>query len=186
MTRETFRTSLLQNKDRVFNHALYLLKCQEDAEDATQEVFVRLWKNRRKIEEVTAVAWIMRTTHNLCLDLIRRRRTSTGRLRRSSGTDMDAFAAEADRHTNPEEQYEFNRQQVELATAMEDLSPRTQSILLLHYFHGFKYEAIAEILEMKLGTVKVAVHRGKGELRKLLSRSNKTATGESRHERAVQ
>ena len=99
---------------------------------------------------------------------------------------MDRLAADADRHTNPEEHYEFSRRQDELTSAMENLAPRTQSMLLLHYFHGFDYEAIAEILEMKLSTVKVAVHRGRKALRELLSESGKTAIGEPRHENAVQ
>ncbi len=185
MNPETLRAAVNENKDRVFNHALYLLRSQEDAEDATQEVFIRLWKHRNRIAEGSTVSWIMRTTHNLCLDFIRRRRTSSVRLRRRIGTNMDSLAADRDRHTDPEEHYDFTRKQKELASAMEGLSPRTHSMLLLHYFHGFKYEAIAEILDTNAGTVKVTVHRGRKELKEILSQSRGITTSERKHENAM-
>jgi DNA-directed RNA polymerase specialized sigma24 family protein len=59
-------------------------------------------------------------------------------------------------------------------------------MLLLHYFHGLKYEAIALILETKVGAVRVAVHRGRRALKDLLTGSTMNAGKEGRYENAVQ
>ena len=186
MDPEKYRDAVLENKDRVFSHAMYLLRRQEDAEDATQEVFVRLWKHRDKITSRSVKAWIMQTAHNLCIDFLRQRQTQWSRMREHAGTNIDSVAAGADRHSDPREQYEFTRKQEDLLSAMETLPPRTRSMLLLHYFHGFKYEAIAEILETKVGAVRVAVHRGRRALKDLLSGSTMEAGREGHYEDAMQ
>lgn len=185
MDAETFQNLMRESKDRVFSHALYILQCQEDAEDVTQEVFVRLWNHRHRIRGGSTEAWIMRTAHHLCIDLLRRRRTCAFRLRRWRGIDMDTFAAKADGNTDPQEHYELDRRQQALLSAMEMLPSAARSMLLLHYFHGFKYGEIAEILEVKAGTVKVAVHRARKALRKLLAESPLESTGRRVYEEAV-
>jgi RNA polymerase sigma-70 factor (ECF subfamily) len=107
-------------------------------------------------------------------------------MRSDVGTDIEAIAAGGDHHSDPGEHYDFRRKREELLSAMETLPPKTRSMLLLHYFHGFKYEAIAEILETKVGSVRVAVHRGRRALRDLLSGSNMDARREGRYENAMQ
>ncbi|MCK4303646.1 MAG: sigma-70 family RNA polymerase sigma factor [Candidatus Eisenbacteria sp.] len=179
---ETYKDIVRENKDRVFSHALYLLRCREDAEDATQEVFVRLWNHRNRIARRRVEAWIMRTAHNFCIDLLRKRQTCGSRMRRWPGADPDSFAIRMDCTANPEERYEFTRKQEALLSAMELLPEKTRSILLLHYFHGFKYKAIGEILGTKVGAVKVAVHRGRKALRRLLAESCLDNCGRRDHE----
>lgn len=186
MNADTYKNAVLENKDRVFGHAAYLLRSQEDAEDATQEVFVRLWKHRDRVVGQSVRAWLMRTAHNLCIDLLRQRQANRSRMGSGAGAEVDAVAAGADRRSDPWQSYEFTRKQEELLSAMETLPPKTRSMLLLHYFHGLKYEAIAEILETKVGAVRVAVHRGRRALRDLLSGSTIDVEREGRYENAMQ
>jgi RNA polymerase sigma-70 factor (ECF subfamily) len=85
--------------------------------------------------------------------------------------EAEASREESDHRMNPQSQLERAQRQQVLLDSMEKLAPRARSMLLLHYFHGLKFEAIAEILETTVGAVKVAVHRGRRELRAHLSRS---------------
>ena len=167
MDAEDFQEVVRRTSDRVFSHAVYLLRSNEDAEDATQEVFVRLWKHRHRIERGREAAWIMRTAHNLCLDLLRKRSARAKRLR--SWSHDDPGAAPGDGRPNPQQQYELARRQETLLRAMTRLPEKIQSMLLLHYFHGMTYVSIAEMLGMHTGTVRVAVHRGKRMLRGYLA-----------------
>jgi RNA polymerase sigma-70 factor (ECF subfamily) len=103
-----------------------------------------------------------------------------------AGVDVDGIPAGTDHHSDPRARYELTRKQEQLLSALETLPPRTRSMLLLHYFHGLKYEAIAEILETKVGSIRVAVHRGRRALRDLLSGSTMDTGREGRYENAMQ
>ncbi|MBT8386878.1 MAG: sigma-70 family RNA polymerase sigma factor, partial [Ignavibacteria bacterium] len=65
-----------QHKNRIYNYALYMLRNRMDAEDITQEVMIRTWQNINKFKFNAARAWIMRTTHNLCIDYLRKNQLS--------------------------------------------------------------------------------------------------------------
>ena len=65
-----------QHKNRIFNYALYMLRNRMDAEDITQEVMIRTWQNINNFNFNAARAWIMRTTHNLCIDYLRKNQLS--------------------------------------------------------------------------------------------------------------
>jgi len=169
MKKNEFKKILHTNKNRVFSYAFYLLRNREDAEDITQEVFIRLWKNWDSIDRKKVVGWMMRVTHNCCIDLMRQKKASANQLRSAGRVDSESALLKSDTNTDPELQYEFTETQRVLLSAMEALPERTKSMLLLHYFQGLKYEAIGEILNTKVSTVKVAVHRGKKVLRQVLA-----------------
>ena len=75
---------------------------------------------------------------------------------------------QSDKMVNPESYYEYSETQKLLLHALETLPEKTRSMLLLHYFQGFKYEMIGEILNTSVNTVKVAIHRGKKILKEML------------------
>jgi RNA polymerase sigma-70 factor (ECF subfamily) len=135
----------------------------------TQEVFLKLWKNLPHIETRKMKAWIMRVAHNASIDLIRKR---SSRHHREYDDTLKIESESAITHgmaaTDPETLLELDEKHRNLMQAMEGLSERVKSMLLLHYFEGFKYEEIAEILGLKLNAVKVAVHRGRKSLRDAL------------------
>ena len=80
MRTASFTQLLESNRDRVFRQALYCLRDPDDAQDVTQDVFVKLWHKGDGIEPGKAPGWLMAVTHNLCIDLIRRRRTQRDNL----------------------------------------------------------------------------------------------------------
>lgn len=166
MKRNTFQKIVNDHKDRVFSYALYLLKRREDAEDVTQEVFLKLWKNSGTVEPNKRTAWIMRVTHNASIDILRRKSSR----RQTEYNDSVSVRSSISDYGwgDPEYEVELDEKHRALMTAMESLPPKVRSMLLLHYFDGMKYEEIAEALDLNLSAVKVAVHRGRKSLRELL------------------
>jgi len=168
MNKDTFNNLLQGNRNRVYSYARYFLRNNEDAEDVTQEVFVRMWQRCPEEDPERVPAWLMRVTHNLCIDVTRRRKTSVGWHVSADQVEPDSLPARRSAG-DPDASYRLNETQRSLLDAMATLPARTRSIMLLHYFQGFTYEAISDILQVRLNTVKVAVHRGRKSLRKKLT-----------------
>ncbi len=160
-----------QHKDRIFNYAFYFLKNRQDAEDITQEVFIKLWKSWDHIDRKKVRAWLMQVTHNRCIDYYRRWKKTA-----SKNIDFDNVL-ECDLYTmnnpmmNPEETQELSELQQTLLDALDQVPLKTKSVFLLHYFHGFKLDEVGEIVDANLNTVKVTLHRGKKTLKTILKRS---------------
>ena len=68
-----------QYRNNIFNYALYMMKNGMDADDVTQEVLIRIWNNIGSFNIKAAKSWIMKTTHNLCIDYLRKRQNSLKR-----------------------------------------------------------------------------------------------------------
>ncbi|HHS13442.1 MAG TPA: RNA polymerase sigma factor [bacterium] len=171
MKTKQFDNILQDHKDRVYSYSLYLLKNREDAEDVTQEVFVRFWENQEKVNRKKVLSWLLTVTHHRCIDLLRQKRASVSRQRMTCLMEVDHLAANTDCCWNPEKHLEDSETREKLINAMDKLPDKTRSILLLHYYQGFKYEDISKMLDSKVSTVKVAVHRGKRILKDALTQS---------------
>ena len=171
MKRTAFQNLLNSQKDRVFGHAVYFLRNREDAEDVTQEVFVKLWNHWDSIGAGKAEAWLMRVTHRQCIDAHRRR----ARARRRGETDacgawdpdVQGDAAPLS-PSDPQLDFELNETQRTLIEAMAGLPAATRSMMLMHYFEDMTIESIGEVLGMTANAVKVAIHRGRRHLGEIL------------------
>lgn len=163
-----FEEFLAGNKDRLFGYAYYLLRDREEAEDVTQEIFIRLWESWDSIERSRMHAWIMKVAHNRCMDLLRRRkrRARAGEILERSDPGDEAYRSRGER--DPELEVELAEEHTILLRAMASLKEDARSILLMRYFQGLNYEVIAEILNSKPSTVKVRVHRARETLRRIL------------------
>jgi RNA polymerase sigma-70 factor (ECF subfamily) len=165
----TFEDILRGQRNRVFSYACYVLSDREDAEDVTQEAFVRLWERCPVAGGDGALAWLRRTVRNLCIDVQRRR----GRWDRrqvdiddASPLDLARRGRRAD--LDPELRLVRGERQRALLQALAELPEATSELLWLHYFEGLKYREIAEVVDGHPTTVKVQVHRARRELRKML------------------
>jgi len=74
MKLKKFKNIVKDNKDKVFSYAMYFLHNMQDAEDVTQDVFVKLWNKRDSVDVKRIVPWLMRVTHNHCIDIIRQKK----------------------------------------------------------------------------------------------------------------
>lgn len=153
-----FNTILKEHKDRVYSYALYLSKNQDDAEDITQEVFVKLYHQLENNQPEKPEAWLIRVTYNHCMDYMRRR--SAVHRRQASLTDW-IDANDSAHQESPDATVENKEKRERLFRAMDQLPNKARSILLMHYFQGMKLEEIAEAMDLNLNTVKVTLHRGR-------------------------
>jgi len=158
------------HKDRVFSYSFYVLRNREDAEDVTQEVFIKLWRYLEKIDTDRSAAWLMKVAHNQCISLVRKRNKSLRERKVLDDTVVETLPAKADTDTHPELALQQREIQKTLLSALEKLPVKTRSIMILHYYHGLKYQEIEEIVDTKVNTIKVEVHRGKKLLKKILEK----------------
>ena len=74
MKKRRFKQLVQTYKDLIYNYAFYFLHNRDEAEDVVQEVFIRVWKNLNIVLKANTKAWILKTTKNLCLDQLRKRK----------------------------------------------------------------------------------------------------------------
>ncbi len=153
-----------EHADRVYRLAYRLTGNQHDAEDLTQETFIRVFRSLASYKPGTFEGWLHRITTNLFLDMARRR----------SRVRMEALPDETDRipgdDPTPEEVYDDTHLDPELQAALDELPPEFRAAVVLCDVEGLSYEEIGATLGVKLGTVRSRIHRGRQALRVALER----------------
>jgi len=162
MSRE-FRTLADEHGGRIYTLALYLLGRREDAEDVTQEVLVRLWRNRDRIDPARARAWVAQVTRNLVIDVSRQRRMRSAVF--AEGADAEAAAVAVSADARPDRATMNGELRTALEAAIARLDEPYRSILVMREIQDHSYQEIADALEMPLGTVKVYLHRARRRVR---------------------
>jgi RNA polymerase sigma-70 factor (ECF subfamily) len=168
MKRYAYQLFLRQTQDRVFSYAMYMLRNREDAEDVTQEVFVKMWKHWEKVEKEKRESWILRVAHNYCIDLLRRK--SAPRRSWTTLEDSDDRRLSIAYSVSPEQEMELSETQKAILASLSNIPEKMRSMMLLHYYQGVKFEEIAEILDMSLPAVKTGLHRARKQLKGALER----------------
>jgi RNA polymerase sigma-70 factor (ECF subfamily) len=147
---------------RVFRLAYRLTGNKHDAEDLTQEVFVRVFRSLDQYTPGTFEGWLHRITTNLFLDLMRRR----ARIR------FDALPDDAERlssgEASPAQRYDDTLFDADVQAALDSLAPEFRAAVVLCDIEGLSYEEISDVLGIKLGTVRSRIHRGRSALRAAL------------------
>ncbi len=152
-----------QHADRVYRLAYRLSGNPQDAEDLTQDTFIRVFRSVQNYQPGTFEGWLHRITTNLFLDMVRRR----ARIR------MEALPEDYDRvpadEPNPEQIYHDARLAPDLQQALDSLPPEFRAAVVLCDIEGLSYEEIGATLGVKLGTVRSRIHRGRQALRDYLA-----------------
>jgi len=159
-----WETIVDQHSDRVFRLAMRLTGNRHDAEDLTQEVFVRVFRSLHTYQPGTFEGWLHRITTNLFLDQARRRQ----RIRFDALSDERA-ARLASAVAGPATAYDDRTFDDDVEAALAALPPDFRAAVVLCDIEGLTYEEIAEILGAKLGTVRSRIHRGRAMLRAALA-----------------
>ena len=148
---------------RVYRLAYRLTGNPHDAEDLTQEVFVRVFRSLSRYTPGTFEGWLHRITTNLFLDLVRRR----ARIR------FDALPDDAERLVSgdrgPAQLYDDTHFDHDVQAALDALPPDFRAAVVLCDLEGLSYEEIAATLGIKIGTVRSRIHRGRSQLRAALA-----------------
>jgi RNA polymerase sigma-70 factor (ECF subfamily) len=153
-----------EHSGRVYRLAYRLTGNVHDAEDLTQEVFVRVFRSLSSYSPGTFEGWLHRITTNLFLDGVRRKK----RVRFDPLAD-DAHDRVAGREPDPSRVYEDTHLDDDVQAALDALSPEFRAAVVLCDIEGLSYEEVAATLGIKLGTVRSRIHRGRSQLREALA-----------------
>ncbi len=148
---------------RVYRLAYRLTGNVPDAEDLTQEVFVRVFRSLSSYTPGTFEGWLHRITTNLFLDMARRRQ----RIRFERLGDQ-AVGLLRDDEPTPAQAFDARHLDTDVQQALEALAPEYRAAVVLCDIEGLSYEEIAATLGVKLGTVRSRIHRGRAQLRAAL------------------
>ena len=148
---------------RVYRLAYRLTGNPHDAEDLTQEVFVRVFRSLANYTPGTFEGWLHRITTNLFLDQVRRK----ARIR------FDALPDDAERlpsgDRGPAQVYDETHFDHDVQAALDALPPDFRAAVVLCDLEGLSYEEIAATLGVKIGTIRSRIHRGRSQLRAALA-----------------
>lgn len=164
MTQKEFLNIVMPFKDKVFRLAKRLLISTEEAEDATQEVLLRLWNNKEKIEDYKNVeAFSMTMTKNFCFDKLKSKQSQNLKIV----------------HNNYEENNISLQKQVELndtvdwvSKIIKELPEQQRMIMQLRDIESYELEEIAQMLEMNNTAVRVALSRARKTIREKLNNTH--------------
>lgn len=162
-TPPTWEEIVSTHSARVYRLAYRLTGNQHDAEDLTQEVFVRVFRSLSTYTPGTFEGWLHRITTNLFLDMVRRRQ----RIRFDALAD-DAAERLPSREPSPAQHFHDTHFDADVQQALDTLAPEFRAAVVLCDIEGLSYEEIAATLGVKLGTVRSRIHRGRSHLRAAL------------------
>jgi RNA polymerase sigma factor (sigma-70 family) len=145
---------------RVYRLAYRLTGNVPDAEDLTQEVFVRVFRSLSSYTPGTFEGWLHRITTNLFFDMARRRQRI-----RFEGLGDDAAGRLSGDEPTPAQAFDARHLDGDVQQALAALAPEYRAAVVLCDIEGLSYEEVASTLGVKLGTVRSRIHRGRAQLR---------------------
>jgi RNA polymerase sigma-70 factor (ECF subfamily) len=162
-----FEKLVLTYQDRIFNLCRYLLGNSHDAEDAAQDTFTKAYRNLNKFRpEASFYTWLYRIAVNTCLDY--KKRPFFESLFRKSDEGEDYVLDPVSDEPSPEKLYESKQLGIALSKGLGKLSLKLRTVIILKEIEGLSYEAIAEVLDISVGTVKSRISRARAELKGLM------------------
>lgn len=154
-----------EHSSRVYRWAYRLTGNRYDAEDLTQDVFVRVFRSLSTYKPGSFEGWLHRITTNLFLDGARR----TSRQRTWPLDGVVAAERIADTDPNPEQVLQDAWLDADLQAALDALPPDFRTAVILADVECLPYEQISELLGVKPGTVRSRIHRGRRAMRESLA-----------------
>ena len=153
-------------KDKIFSYAIYMVKNRFDAEDITQEVLIRIWTNINSFKVRSASSYIMRITHNLCIDYLRVRKSTVNKfLAIDEYLENDISTEE---YVSPENLSHMNIMSDKINSIIGELPENLKSPFVMYELNGIKYKEISQVLDIPLNSVKVNILRARKKIKEKL------------------
>ncbi|WP_040253559.1 RNA polymerase sigma factor [Psychroserpens mesophilus] len=164
MTQTDFVKLVMPFKDKVFRLAKRLLVSNEEAEDATQEILMKLWRNKQKISNYKNVeAFSMTMTKNFCLDRLKSKQAQNLKIVHSNYQDNN---------TSLQKEVE-NRDSVDwVSKIIEELPEQQKIILQLRDIEEYDFDEIAKVVDMNPTAIRVALSRARKTIREKLTNTH--------------
>jgi RNA polymerase sigma-70 factor (ECF subfamily) len=165
-----YRELIERYERQVYSVAVRMVRVAEDAEDLTQETFVRMFKALDRYDPARPFpAWLFTIAARLSIDQLRRRRVKTVSLFRSEpGSEEEQVIDFADPGPGPEELAERQEEQRGADRLIGSLPEHYRIVVVLRHQQGLSYEEISAALRLPLGTVKARIHRARALLKERL------------------
>jgi RNA polymerase sigma-70 factor (ECF subfamily) len=156
-------------KDKVFRLAKRLLVSTEEAEDATQEVMVKLWNKNESLETYNSVeAFAMTMTKNYCLDQLKSKRAGNLQIVHTNYTD---------REPSLQQQVEDSDSLNWVEKIINTLPEQQRLIIQMRDIEQYEFAEIAKILEMNETAIRVALSRGRKNIREFMIKTHHYGIG---------
>jgi len=169
MTQSEFLNVVMPFKDKLYRLAKRLLVSAEEAEDATQEILMKLWARNDMMERYKNVeAFAMTMTKNFCLDRLKSKQSGNLKLVHSNYSDES---------TSLQHQVEARDSVSWVEKIMEDLPEQQKMVLQLRDVEEYEFDEIAELLEMQPTAVRVALSRARKTVREKLLQKHSYGIG---------
>jgi RNA polymerase sigma-70 factor (ECF subfamily) len=174
---DAFRELVRRYEAKARRYCYRIFRDTQVAEDAAQEVFLKLYRNAEKYQPTGPFStWFYRVLGNLCFDRLRfEKRRAAVRGNTMDGHTMDSREDDAGhsgngQFVNPEQALIRKEERLAVRAAVKGLPDNLRRALTLREFEGLKYREIAEVMQVSLNEVKVLIHRGRKQLAKRLKK----------------
>ena len=165
MNQQEFTNLVMPFKDKVFRLAKRFLVSKDAAEDATQDVYLKLWKNKEKLLSYNNVeAFTMTMIKNHCLDVLKLKSSSNLKIIHSNYKDN---SQNLDKQTDNKDSVNIIHQLI------EKLPPKQKLIIQLRDVEQYSFEEIGKILEIQPTAIRVALSRARKTIREQLLKKHK-------------
>jgi RNA polymerase sigma-70 factor, ECF subfamily len=164
-------TVVRQHHQRVYNLAYRYNGRFDEAEDLTQEIFLKIYRTLHTYNSELGAfeTWMMRVSRNCIIDHYRKLKTERRQTDSLEG-EHEQVAEVGNRFSNPADMLDHRELSERVHAALIRLSGDLREVLILRDLEGFAYEEIVEIVRVPIGTVKSRINRGRVELAKMLKR----------------
>ncbi|RLJ62508.1 RNA polymerase sigma-70 factor (ECF subfamily) [Lacinutrix venerupis] len=164
MTQLEFLNVVTPFKDKVFRLAKRLLVSREEAEDATQEVLIKLWKNKAKIKDYKNIeAFSMTMTKNFCFDKLKSKQAQNLKIVHNNYQDHNVSLQKA---------VELNDSLNWVEKIMQELPEQQKMVVQLRDIEQYDFKDIAKMLDMNETAIRVALSRARKTIREKLTKTH--------------
>lgn len=156
---EAFGELVERFEPKLLRYGRKFLSGREDIEDITQEVFIKAYQNIQEFDVTRRFSpWIYRIAHNAFTNALRARSRNPVRF---FGFEFDTFVPHASEAVTQETEYEQHEIRALIERGLSQISPAYAEVLILYYLEELRYEQIAEVLRVPVGTVGVRLQRAR-------------------------
>jgi RNA polymerase sigma factor (sigma-70 family) len=159
----SFEALMLPHLDAAYNLAKWLLRNEQDAQDAVQEAFLRAFKSFSGFHGSNGRAWLLTIVRNTSYTLLKKNRVAD--LTTAFDEEIHASGHES---VNPATILEHSEDAELIKEAMDALPAEFREILVLRHQEGLSYKEIADIAQIRQGTVMSRLARARAKLKKYL------------------
>ena len=163
MKSSEFKLLVLPYSSRLYRLAYSLMGNKEEAEDIVQEVYLKLWSMRKDLHKYNSIEGLsVRITRNMCLDHLRRRKTTIG-IMKEEGRVAESRVAQP-----PSEDLEKKERAKILHKLINQLPEPQRSLVYFRHIEEKEYHEISELMEMNENAIRVSISRARKQLREML------------------